>query len=134
VRPRHGPSGPRPALRDRRDEVAYRTGLDAAVHRHARRPDRHDPLVYRERGVVAAAEGRRRGPLRRARPVTRWLVTGAGGQLGSDLVAALHGEDVRAVARADLDIADSMSVARLVDEFAPDVVVNAAAYTAVDAA
>jgi dTDP-4-dehydrorhamnose reductase len=66
--------------------------------------------------------------------VTRWLVTGAGGQLGSDLVAALRGEDVRAVARADLDIADSMSVARLVDEFAPDVVVNAAAYTAVDAA
>lgn len=65
---------------------------------------------------------------------TRWLVTGAGGQLGSDLVAALGGDDVRAVARADLDIVDSMSVARLVDEFAPDVVVNAAAYTAVDAA
>ena len=65
---------------------------------------------------------------------TRWLVTGAGGQLGTDLVAALAGEDVRAVARAELDIADSSSVARIVDEFAPDVVVNAAAYTAVDAA
>lgn len=66
--------------------------------------------------------------------MTRWIVTGAGGQLGADLVAALDGDDVRAVARADLDIADSISVARLVDEFAPDVVVNAAAYTAVDAA
>jgi dTDP-4-dehydrorhamnose reductase len=66
--------------------------------------------------------------------MTRWLVTGAGGQLGSDLVAALRDDEVRAVARAELDIADSMSVARLVDEFAPDVVVNAAAYTAVDAA
>ncbi|HEY7049478.1 MAG TPA: dTDP-4-dehydrorhamnose reductase [Jatrophihabitantaceae bacterium] len=66
--------------------------------------------------------------------MTRWLVTGAGGQLGSDLVAALRDDEVRAVARAGLDIADSMSVARLVDEFAPDVVVNAAAYTAVDAA
>jgi dTDP-4-dehydrorhamnose reductase len=64
--------------------------------------------------------------------VSRWLVTGAGGQLGSDLVAALDGEDVRAVARADLDIADPTAVARAVTDV--DVVVNAAAYTAVDAA
>jgi dTDP-4-dehydrorhamnose reductase len=66
--------------------------------------------------------------------VTRWLVTGAGGQLGTDVVAALNGQEVRALARAELDIADSGAVARVLDEFAPDVVVNAAAYTAVDAA
>ncbi|HEY3717562.1 MAG TPA: dTDP-4-dehydrorhamnose reductase [Jatrophihabitantaceae bacterium] len=66
--------------------------------------------------------------------MTRWLITGAGGQLGSDLRSALAGEDVHAVGHAELDIADSTAVARLVEAFAPDVVVNAAAYTAVDAA
>jgi dTDP-4-dehydrorhamnose reductase len=69
--------------------------------------------------------------------VTRWLITGAGGQLGTDLQAVLSGDsgdEVRAVARAELDIADPAAVARLVGDFAPDAVVNAAAYTAVDAA
>jgi len=66
--------------------------------------------------------------------VIRWLVTGARGQLGTDLVAALAGEDVLAVGRAELDIADLAGVARVVGDFAPDVVINAAAYTAVDAA
>lgn len=64
--------------------------------------------------------------------MTRWLVTGAGGQLGTDLVAALADEDVRAATRAELDIADSTAVAQAVADV--DVVVNAAAYTAVDAA
>ena len=64
----------------------------------------------------------------------RWLVTGAGGQLGTDVVAALRGDEVGALSRAELDIADAPAVARAVEEFAPDVVVNAAAYTAVDAA
>lgn len=64
----------------------------------------------------------------------RWLITGAGGQLGTDLVAALRGEDVRAFTRTDLDIADSAAVAAAIADVAPDVVVNAAAYTAVDAA
>jgi dTDP-4-dehydrorhamnose reductase len=66
--------------------------------------------------------------------VTRWLITGAGGQLGTDLVAALHGDQVHAVSHAELDIADSPAVTRLVTDLAPDIVVNAAAYTAVDAA
>jgi dTDP-4-dehydrorhamnose reductase len=64
--------------------------------------------------------------------VTRWLITGAGGQLGSDLVAALAGADLRACTRDDLDITDSAAVDAMIAEFAPDVVVNAAAYTAVD--
>ncbi|WP_051580429.1 dTDP-4-dehydrorhamnose reductase [Pseudonocardia acaciae] len=34
----------------------------------------------------------------------RWLVTGARGQLGSELVAALRGQDVTAAGRAELDV------------------------------
>ncbi len=64
----------------------------------------------------------------------RWLITGARGQLGSDLCAALRDEEVLAVGHAELDIADSAAVARAMAEFAPDVVLNAAAYTVVDAA
>ncbi|MEP6852819.1 MAG: dTDP-4-dehydrorhamnose reductase [bacterium] len=68
----------------------------------------------------------------------RWLITGAGGQLGSDLVAVLDrsgGDDVVvAVDRAGLDITDARAVDALVAGSRPDVVVNAAAYTAVDAA
>jgi dTDP-4-dehydrorhamnose reductase len=68
--------------------------------------------------------------------VTRWLVTGAGGQLGSDLVAVLTaaGDEVVGLTRADLDISDERSVRAAVDRVWPDVVINAAAYTAVDAA
>jgi dTDP-4-dehydrorhamnose reductase len=64
----------------------------------------------------------------------RWLITGAGGQLGTDLQHALAGDDVRAMRHSELDIADSTAVAKAVADLAPDVVVNAAAYTAVDAA
>lgn len=63
-----------------------------------------------------------------------WLITGAGGQLGTDLCAALDGEDVRAFRHGDLDIADAAAVASVIARVQPDVVVNAAAYTAVDAA
>lgn len=68
--------------------------------------------------------------------MTRWLVTGAGGQLGSDLVAVLSsaGDEVVGLSRSELDIADERAVRRAIDEVWPDVVVNAAAYTAVDAA
>lgn len=66
--------------------------------------------------------------------MTRWLITGAGGQLGTDLRATLTGDDVHALRHADLDIADAAAVARVLARVQPDVVVNAAAYTAVDAA
>lgn len=64
----------------------------------------------------------------------RWTVTGAGGMLGTDLVALLRsrGEDVRALDRAGLDVTDAAAVDAAVR--GADVVVNAAAYTAVDAA
>jgi NAD(P)-dependent dehydrogenase (short-subunit alcohol dehydrogenase family) len=44
-----------------------------------------------------------------------WLVTGARGQLGADLCAALSlsGEQVHALSHADLDIADAAAVASL---------------------
>jgi dTDP-4-dehydrorhamnose reductase len=66
----------------------------------------------------------------------RLLVTGAGGQLGTDLLRVLAGSphEVVAVTRAELDVTDPAAVEKLVVEARPDVVLNAAAYTAVDAA
>jgi dTDP-4-dehydrorhamnose reductase len=68
--------------------------------------------------------------------MTRWLVTGAAGMLGRDLTDLLgaRGEDFTPLARADLDITDPAAVARAVSSVKPDVVVNCAAWTAVDAA
>jgi dTDP-4-dehydrorhamnose 3,5-epimerase/reductase len=64
-------------------------------------------------------------------PARRALVVGAGGQLGRALTAAWP--DATGVTRAELDLADPASVAAF--DFSPyGVVVNAAAYTAVDAA
>jgi dTDP-4-dehydrorhamnose reductase len=66
----------------------------------------------------------------------RWLVTGAHGQLGRDLCRALAAgtDEVLAAGSKELDITDSAAVRAAVSDFAPDVVVNAAAYTAVDRA
>jgi dTDP-4-dehydrorhamnose reductase len=65
----------------------------------------------------------------------RILLTGAGGQLGTTLKAALVplGELV-AFDRAALDVTDAGALARACRDFAPQVIVNAAAYTAVDKA
>ncbi|WP_460105269.1 dTDP-4-dehydrorhamnose reductase [Streptomyces sp. YKOK-J1] len=64
----------------------------------------------------------------------RWLVTGAGGMLGQDSVRELRerGEDVTGLGRTALDITEPASVRRALDTHRPDVVVNCAAYTAVD--
>jgi dTDP-4-dehydrorhamnose reductase len=63
------------------------------------------------------------------------LVTGAGGQLGRELVdaAAKSGYDVLGLARADLDVTDAAAVRATVARERPDVIVHAAAWTAVDA-
>lgn len=65
----------------------------------------------------------------------RLLVTGAGGQLGTDvrLAAEAAGDDVLAVARADVDVTDRDAVLGAITSWRPHVVVNAAAWTAVDA-
>ena len=64
----------------------------------------------------------------------RWLVTGAAGMLGTDLVAVLRGRghDVVGIDRDSVDITDPEACVGLADHF--DVVVNCAAFTAVDAA
>lgn len=65
----------------------------------------------------------------------RALVAGSGGQLGRALQAsAPAGATVIAPAEADFDITDAEMVRRVVAEVAPTVIVNAAAYTAVDRA
>jgi dTDP-4-dehydrorhamnose reductase len=69
----------------------------------------------------------------------RWLITGARGQLGSDLqrvltAAGVAGVDVYAVGSAELDITDGPAVEAAIARFRPDVVINTAAFTAVDAA
>ncbi|MFF9348319.1 dTDP-4-dehydrorhamnose reductase [Streptomyces sp. NPDC014734] len=63
-----------------------------------------------------------------------WLVTGAAGMLGRDVLARLADEDVTAVAadRAAVDVADAASVRAAFVRHRPAVVVNCAAWTAVD--
>ncbi|MFD2026056.1 dTDP-4-dehydrorhamnose reductase [Promicromonospora aerolata] len=62
----------------------------------------------------------------------RWLVVGAAGMLGQDVVAAARaaGHDVTGIGRSDLDITDAATVSDVVAGH--DVVVNCAAWTAVD--
>jgi dTDP-4-dehydrorhamnose reductase len=62
------------------------------------------------------------------------MVVGAGGQLGTDLMRVLDGQYVIGLTRHELDITDVDAVARAVAAVVPSVIVNAAAYTAVDAA
>lgn len=63
------------------------------------------------------------------------LVVGAGGQLGRELQRTVPpGVDCAAVTRAQLDIADATAVDACLQSIAPQLVINAAAYTAVDKA
>jgi dTDP-4-dehydrorhamnose reductase len=63
------------------------------------------------------------------------LLTGAGGQVGRAFRALTpEGSSVVALTHADLDITDAEQVRRAVAAHAPQWIVNAAAYTAVDAA
>ena len=63
----------------------------------------------------------------------RVLITGASGQLGSDLREQLDGRaEVRGLTHADLDIGDSGAVAAAIADFKPDTVFNCAAYHNVD--
>ena len=66
--------------------------------------------------------------------MSRWLITGAGGMLGLDLVALLKqdAEEVTGYARGELDITDPAAVRETLSGHTPAVVVNCAAWTAVD--
>ena len=65
----------------------------------------------------------------------RVLITGADGQLGVDLVAvcAAAGDEVHAFDRVSLDVADRSQVFEAIASLEPEIVVNCAAWTAVDA-
>lgn len=66
----------------------------------------------------------------------RLMITGAGGMTGAEASrqASERGWDVAAFTREDLDITDRSAVETAARNFAPGVILNAAAYTAVDAA
>ena len=65
----------------------------------------------------------------------RILVTGAGGLVGRALTehCLAQGDDVTALDHRALDISDAQSVQRVIGETRPDVVINCAAWTDVDA-
>lgn len=66
----------------------------------------------------------------------RIAVTGKAGQLVTSLAerGAVVGHEVITLGRPELDLADPASIARALEAAAPDVIVSAAAYTAVDKA
>ena len=63
------------------------------------------------------------------------LITGAGGQLGRELQVTCPEEvDLTACDRKQLDITQEVQIRRVLDEVHPELIVNAAAYSAVDRA
>src|SRR5690606_40289102 len=86
-------------------------------------------VLIADRGVdqEGAPSGRR---------IVKYLVTGAAGQLGSTFVQRLSrdGADVVALTRAELDLADDARVHAAVARERPGVILNCAAYNAVDGA
>lgn len=66
----------------------------------------------------------------------RIAITGANGQLGQTLMrsAAFEVHELLPLGRSDMDITDQAKVSATLDSLKPDIIINAAAYTAVDAA
>jgi dTDP-4-dehydrorhamnose reductase len=63
----------------------------------------------------------------------RVVVTGAGGQLGIDLLRAFDGHEVVGLDRVSLDVGDRDTVLQAITTIHPDAIVHAGAWTAVDA-
>jgi dTDP-4-dehydrorhamnose reductase len=61
------------------------------------------------------------------------LITGAGGQVGTELLAVLADHEVTGLTHDQLDVGDRDAVRAAVSGLRPDAVVHAAAWTAVDA-
>ncbi len=68
--------------------------------------------------------------------MARLLVFGAEGQVGREILALapLHGHQATGLSRSEVDIADEAAVASAIGRNAAEMIVNAAAYTAVDRA
>lgn len=65
----------------------------------------------------------------------RVLITGPAGQVGWECQRSLHAiGEARGISRAECDLAQPDAIRSMVRDVAPDVIVNAAAYTAVDRA
>jgi len=64
----------------------------------------------------------------------RILLTGATGQIGAEVAALLGGHDVLAPSRAEFDLADPPGIRAAIRAFRPELIINPAAYTAVDKA
>ncbi|PCI87002.1 MAG: dTDP-4-dehydrorhamnose reductase [Hyphomicrobiales bacterium] len=63
----------------------------------------------------------------------RIILTGCDGQVGKFLSKKLNNmADILALSRHDLDITNELMVHKIVEDFKPDFIINAAAYTAVD--
>lgn len=64
----------------------------------------------------------------------RILLTGSSGQVGRALARQLGGAELFTPARSELNLEDPAAIVRYVDQIAPDLIINPAAYTAVDKA
>jgi len=60
------------------------------------------------------------------------LVTGANGQLGTDLCKALQEFNVMSLTHNDIEIGNLSSVRQVFSEYQPDIIINTAAYVRVD--
>lgn len=68
-------------------------------------------------------------------PLPKILITGTDGQVGFELTRTLAPlGQIKALVRADLDLGDQGALRALLDAEHPDIIVNPAAYTAVDKA
>ena len=61
------------------------------------------------------------------------LITGANGLLGHELASVLKDHSLILLSHSQLDISNSVSVSKEIDSHSPDIIINSAAYTQVDA-
>jgi dTDP-4-dehydrorhamnose reductase len=64
----------------------------------------------------------------------RYLILGASGQLGTAFASLIDPAEGRFATRSDLDLAEHNQIEPFIREHRPDIVINCAAYTAVDRA
>lgn len=62
------------------------------------------------------------------------LLTGVNGQVGHALAKKFHPSQLAALSRSELDLSNAEAIRRAVREIKPDLIINPAAYTAVDKA